>query len=89
MSFPVCASFFFAYRLRGPTEKCSIAGCTVESIAVAAPTDGHCGAVLTIFSYAGRCSVVFGGDRKRVAHPEELEARFFSEYEELQRKELL
>lgn len=69
--------------LAGPNEKCSIGGCTIDSIAVGAPADGHCGAVATIFSYAGRCSLVFGGDKKRVTRPSELESRFFTEFEEM------
>lgn len=41
----------------GPQEKSLIDGKRIDSIGVAAPTDGDCGLVFTMFSYANQCSL--------------------------------
>lgn len=72
----------------GPREKVLISGKTLDSISVAAPADGHCGLVFTLFSYAGQCSLCVSGDGARIKHPDELVALFMEEFNRLQNKRL-
>jgi hypothetical protein len=62
----------------GLTQEVTVDGVTLDSIAVAAPVDGHVPSTFTCF-YAGRCSPNVSEDRVRIEHPEELESLFMED----------
>lgn len=53
----------------GPREKLSIGGVEIDSLSFTAPADGDTSLTLSLFSYAGKCSLGVSGDKSQLLHP--------------------
>ena len=69
----------------GPTEPVYLAGTPVRAVLVWAPTSGHIGMSVSVFSYCGEVTVGLMADAKLIPDPDEVVAQFERELKALGR----